>query len=88
MKALVEDPGRSQWTGGAIFLAAGLLYGLQCLVHWTQVVGLTHFSDSFMLVFVIGISVAFVVVLGVMAWRDRKAVQRAVGTRALNAAFV
>lgn len=87
MKALVEDGGRSQMTGGAIFLAAGLLYGLQCLAHWTQIVGITHFSDPFMLAFVVGISATFVVVLGVVIWRDRKAARRAVGTRALNAAF-
>ncbi len=87
MKALVEDGGRSQWTGGAIFVAAGLLYGLQCLVHWTQVLGITRFSDTFMLAFVIGISATFLVVLGMVVWRDRKAVQRAVSTRALNAAF-
>jgi len=87
MKALVEEAGRSQMTGGAIFLAAGLLYGLQCLVHWTQIVGITHFSDTFMLVFVIGITVTFLIVLGVVTWRDRRAGQRTVGTRALNAAF-
>lgn len=87
MKALVEEGGRSQMTGGAIFLAAGLLYGLQCLVHWTQSVGVTRFSDAFMLVFVIGITATFVGVLGVVVWRDRKMHQRAVGTRALNAAF-
>jgi len=87
MKALVEDGERSQMTGGVLFLAAGLLYGLQCLVHWTQIVGITHFSDPFMLACVVGISVTFVVVLGVVIWRDRKAARRAVGTRALNAAF-
>jgi len=87
LKALVEEGGRSQMTGGAVFVAAGLLYGLQCLVHWTQTVGLTRFSDGFMLAFVIAITVAFVVALGIVIWRDRRMVQRAVGTRALNAAF-
>jgi hypothetical protein len=87
MKALVEEGGRSQMTGGAIFLAGGLLYGLQCLVHGTQIVGITHFSDAFMLAFVIGITVAFLIALGLVIWRDRKMVQRGVGTRALNAAF-
>jgi hypothetical protein len=87
MKALVDEGGRSQMTGGAIFLAAGLLYGLQCLVHWTQMAGITRFSDAFMLAFVIGITVAFLIVLGVVIWRDRKTGQRAVGTRAMNAAF-
>ena len=88
MKALVEEGGRSQMTGGAIFLAAGLLYGLQCLVHWSQIVGITRFSDTFMLVFVIGITVTFLIVLGVLTWRDRAVGQRTVGTRALNAVFV
>jgi hypothetical protein len=87
LKALVEEGGRSQMAGGAVFLAAGLLYGLQCLVHWTQIVGITRFSDAFMLVFVIAITAAFVITLGVVIWRDRKTVQHAVGTRALNAAF-
>lgn len=87
MKDLVEEGGRSQMTGGAVFLAAGLLYGVQCLVHWTQIVGITRFSDAFMLVFVTLVSLAFAVVIGVVIWRDRKTVQRGVGTRALNAAF-
>jgi hypothetical protein len=88
MKALVEEGGRAQMTGGAVFLAAGLLYGLQCVVHWTQIVGITRFSDHFMLAFVVAITAAFVIVLGVVIWRDRKTVQRGVGTRALNATFV
>jgi hypothetical protein len=87
MKALVQEGERSQMAGGAIFLAAGLLYGLQCLVHWTQAVGVTHFSDRFMLAFVVGITLAFVIVLGVVFWRDREMGQHAVSARALNAAF-
>lgn len=87
LKALVEEGGRSQMAGGAVLLAAGLLYGLQCLVHWTQIVGITGFSDAFMLAFVVGITVAFVAALGVVIWRDRKTASRTVGTRALNAAF-
>jgi hypothetical protein len=87
MKALVEEGPRSQMMGGAAFLAGGLLYGFQCLVHWTQFVGITRLSDVFMLVFVIAITIAFLVVLGVVIWRDRRTGQRGVGTRALNAAF-
>jgi hypothetical protein len=87
MKALVEEGGRSQLTGGAIFLAAGLLYGLQCLVHWSQMVGITRFSDRFMLAFVVAVTVTFVMILTVVIWRERRSSQRAVGTRALNAAF-
>jgi len=74
-------------TGGAVCLAAGVLYGLQCLVHWTQTVGITHLGRGFMIVFVAAISVIFVAVLSVVLWKDRKSRQHGVGTRALNAAF-
>jgi len=87
MKSLVEEGERSQLTSGSAFLAAGLLYGVQCLVQWAQIVGLTRFSDGLMLAFVVSVTVAFLAVLGVLIWRDRKVVQRGVGTRALGAAF-
>jgi len=66
LKALVEEGSRSQMTGGAAFLAGGLLYGFQCLVQWAQAVGLIHPSDGFMLAFVIGITVTFLIVLGIV----------------------
>jgi hypothetical protein len=87
MKTLVEETGRSQMMGGAGFLAAGLLYGLQCLVQWAELAGIVHLSSTFMLVFVIGITVVFLTVLGVVLWAGRKTAQGAVGTRALNGAF-
>ena len=82
MKALVEEGGRSQMASGASFLAAGLLYGLQCIVQWAQAVGIIHPSDTFMLAFVILITVAFAIVLTIIIWRGRKVGQRAVGVRA------
>lgn len=87
LKALVEEGSRSQMTGGAAFLAGGLLYGFQCLVQWAQAVGLTRFSDGFMVVFLTAITVSFLIILGVVVWRERGVGQRAVGMRALNAAF-
>lgn len=87
LKALVEEGGRSQMAGGTVFLAGGLLYGLQCLVQWAQARGAVHLSGGAMLAFVVSITVAFLIVLGVVLWRERKTAQHAVGTRALNAAF-
>jgi len=87
MKALVDEGARSQMAGGAAFLAAGLLYGFECLVHWTQSIGVTAFSPTFMMAFTVGISVVFFVVLGIVIWRGRRTGQRGVGTRALKAAF-
>jgi hypothetical protein len=86
MKALVEKASQSQMSGGAVFLAGGLLYGFQCLVQWAQLVELIHPSDIFMLLFVIAITVAFVVVAVAISVSSR-AGERAVATRALNAAF-
>jgi hypothetical protein len=40
-----------------------------------------------MLAFVVAVTATFLVVLGVVIWRDRKTTSRTVGTRALNAAF-
>lgn len=87
LKALVEEGSRTKMTGGAAFLAGGLLYGFQCLVQWAQAVGLTHFSGGFMLVFVIAITVSFLIILGIVVWRERGVGQRAASMRALNAAF-
>ena len=87
MRALVEEGGRSQIAGGNALLWGGLLYGFQCLVQWAQVIGLVHLSDRAMLVFINGVTVVFLVVLGIVLWRDRKTSQRGVGTRAVNSAF-
>jgi len=87
MKALVVESGRSQMTGGAIALAAGLLYGLQCLVLWAQITGVTRFSKSFMVLFFTVVSIAFLTVTGVVIVRNRNIGQRGVGTRAINSAF-
>jgi hypothetical protein len=87
MRALVEEGGRSQIAGGSAMLWGGLLYGLQCLVQCAQLVGLIHLSDGAMLAFVYGVTVVFLVVLGIVLWQDRKTGQRGVGTRAVNSAF-
>ena len=46
MRSLAESGGRTQWAGGAIFVAGGTLYGLQCLVQWTQAAGLIVMSST------------------------------------------
>jgi hypothetical protein len=87
MRALVEEGSRSRMAGGSAFLAGGLLYGLQCLVQWAQLVGLVHLPDRVMVAFVFGVTGLFLLILALVLWRDRKTGQRGVGTRALNAAF-
>ena len=87
MRALVEEGGRSQIAGGNALLWGGVLYGLQCLVQWAQIVGLVRLSDRAMLVFVNGVTILYLAILAVVLWKDRKTSQRGVGTRAVNSAF-
>ncbi len=86
VKALVSEGGRAQVTGGATFLAAGLCYGVQCLLQWTEVRGWLPYG---LLGLVIGVAptVIFCLVLGIVLWRGRKDSQQGVATRALNATF-
>ncbi len=86
VKALVSEGGRSQVTGGATFLAAGLCYGAQCLLQWAEVMGWLPFG-LLGLVFSVAPTVIFVTVLSIVLWRGRKDGQQGVATRALNATF-
>jgi len=87
MRALVGDAGRMQLGAGTAFLWAGGLYGLQCIVHWGQAVGVTHFSDAFMFCFVIAITAIFLGVVVWLIWVNRNAQPQGVGARALNGVF-
>lgn len=90
MRAIVEGGGRPPMTLAICYLAGGLLYGLQCLFHVGQVIGLIRWPDLANLAFVVGITAAF---LGVLTWailRDRKdggANRGPLATRVTSAAF-
>lgn len=90
MRSIVDGGGRPPLTLAICYLAGGLLYGLQCLFHVGQATGLIRWPDLANLVFVVGISVAFLSVLTWAILRDRKdgVSQRGpLATRTLSAAF-
>lgn len=90
MRSIVEGSGRPPMTLAICYLAGGLLYGLQCLFHVGQVVGLIRWPDLANLAFVIGITVAFLAILTWAILKDRKAGPSNRGplaTRVTNAAF-
>ena len=89
MRSIVEGGGRPSMTLAICYLAGGLLYGLQCLFHVGQVVGLIRWPGPANLAFVIGITVAFLSVLTWAILKDRKegAARGPLATRSLNAAF-
>ncbi len=83
-----QDGGRAHLTLGVAYLAGGLLYGLQCLYHAGQAVGWIRWPDPVNLVFVIAISVAFMLVLTWAVREDRKIESAGpIVTRTMNAAF-
>ncbi len=87
MRSLVGEAQHTQMGGGIAFLAAGLLYAVQCLVVWAQLGGLVHLSDAVMNTFIVGVTVVFLTLLFAVLWHGRKTTTSAVGTRALNGAF-
>ena len=90
MRSIVEGSGRPPMTLAICYLAGGLLYGLQCLFHVGQVIGLIRWPDLANLIFVVGITTAFLAVLTWAILKDRKAGPSNRGplaTRVTNAAF-
>ena len=49
MRNLVEQGGRGQLTGGSLFFAGGMLYGLQTLYHYAQFKGWIDPQDRYRL---------------------------------------
>jgi hypothetical protein len=90
MRSIVEGAGRPPLTLAVSYLAGGLLYGLQCLFHVGQVVGLVRWPDLANLAFVVGITVSFLAVLTWAILKDRKAGvanRGPMAARTLSAAF-
>lgn len=90
MRAIVEGGGRTPMTLAVCYLAGGLLYGLQCLFHVGQVMGLIAWPDLANLAFVVGITATFLSILIWAILRDRKSgagTRGPTASRTLNAAF-
>ena len=88
MRTVVEQGGRPRMAGALIYMAAGLIYGTETLVHWGQAIGLVQISEQATLAFVAGCSALFVLLMIVLIARDRtKGIGAGTGSRALNAAF-
>lgn len=90
MRSIVEGGGRPPLTLAISYLAGGLLYGLQCLFHVGQALGVIRWPPLANLTFVVMISVAFLAVLTWAILKDRKdgvAQRGPLAARTLSAAF-
>lgn len=90
MRAIAEGSGRPPMTLAVCYLAGGLLYGVQCLFHVAQVLGVIRWPDMANLTFVVSITASFLATLTWAILRDRKhgvAHRGPLATRTLSAAF-
>jgi hypothetical protein len=88
MRTVVEQGGRPRMAGALIYMAAGLIYGFETLVHWGQSIGLVQISMQATFAFIAACSGLFVLVMVVLIARDKtKGIGAGSGSRALNAAF-
>jgi len=72
LRSIVQGGGRPSFTLAVVYLAGGLLYGVQCLFHIGQAWGLIRWPDLANLAFVISITAAM---LGIIVWavlKDRR----------------
>ncbi len=87
MRALAETPAQPNATMGFALCAAGLIYGFQTLVQWAVWAGYFSLPGPLYLVFVIGCTLTFLGVLGVIIWRNRNNPSKSVSARAYESAF-
>jgi hypothetical protein len=73
--------------GGALYAGAGLIYGLQCLGHFGQAIGLIRLPPLGNLMLAWVPTLIFLVLMTVVIVVDRKRPTGGVANRAVNAAF-
>jgi hypothetical protein len=87
MRSLVSGGDKFQATAGELFLWAGFLYGLQCVGQWLDVVGAVHLPPLGQLIVGFSPTAIFLVIVGKVIWKERKAPKGGPTTRALSAVF-
>lgn len=87
MRSLVSGGEHFQATAGEVFMWAGCIYGAQCIGQWLDIVGVLHLPPLGQLILGLGPTAVFLVYLGVVIWRERKAPKGGPTTRALTAVF-
>jgi len=87
VRSIIEQGPRTQSSAGKLFLAGGLVYGVQCAGYGLQAAFSLNFSTAMHLALAIGPSVVFLAFLAAVVWHDRKQSPVGVATRAMNAAW-
>ncbi len=87
VRALVSEGARLQAASGQVFLAAGMVYGLDCLIYWAQVAFHLIFPQAVWAALSLVPPVVVLAAIAWVVWRNRHAGVEGAATRALNAAF-
>lgn len=83
----VAEGDRTQSLFGALYFWAGLIYGLQLLFHWGQAIGVLRVSEGVTIAAAAGPTAIFLVILGVLIWRNRRKGVGGVAGRAVASVF-
>ena len=89
MRSIVEGGApKASYTAGIVYLSSGLLYGVECLFHIGQILGLIRWSGPASLAFVIFILLATLGCIGWAVMYDRRNRVGNIGaTKSMNAVF-
>lgn len=87
LKSLVSEGPKAQATAGQVFVCAGVLYGVQCLLNWVGVAMKLAWPPLVWLLVGFGPTALFILALAVIIWRDRHNRVQGVAARALNATY-
>ena len=88
VRTILEEREQGLKNGGAIYAAAGILYGLQCLIAWLDLSSLLPLPEAVLSWNSILPTIFFLLFLGWALWRDRENMQQhGVASRAVTAAF-
>lgn len=88
VRSLIEETTPGFRTFGVIYMAAGLLYGAQCLVAAMQQSGMIDLSGIAQMISSVVPTVLFLIVCLISAWKDRaNSFGTGVARRAVGAAF-
>lgn len=87
MRGLVSGGEKFQANAGKLFMWAGFLYGMQCVGQWLAYIGAVNLSTLGHLVLGFGPTAIFLIIIGMVIWKERNAPKGGPTTRALNAVF-
>lgn len=90
LRSIVEGRSRPSITMAIVYMAGGLLYGLQCLFHIGQMFAVVNWPPLANLCFILAINVAVCGSIVWAVWRDKKAGranQGPLAARTMNAGF-